>query len=424
MRISYWPLGFAVVAISLVVPWFDPVTTPRFNALNFPFAQPAYLWPPHFLFFSYGTAAIVIVALGFAAWWLKKGLAVFCAGALLLLCGMTFFLQIMSWEPTWLKAALKGGQDFQHCYRFEVAYSIPNAVIASPAKGLFEPVDALADRFSAGLSSLGVGWSFFVAGAIWVCAAGLHRMNDCARLKFVIPAFATLVVLLAVLQLWRPIAAEGYLASAQIAEAHGAFADAEKHLRRAMEVDEWQHLQPTVLVQLGTLYEKMGLHNRPELFLCRAVALQLRGLIPEALFQYSRAADAGDPLVHRIALEEKARLASHYAGTIYRRGVPGDACRYWLLSIEADPDMINGFFGAGRAFYDMADYPAAIKYFEPLFKKTSQPNLLSDTESYLGDCWYKLGHLDKARRYYMASRAWDDRANFRALKTLTESYYK
>ena len=72
----------------------------------------------------------------------------------------------------------------------------------------------------------------------------------------------------------------------------------------------------------------------------------------------------------------------------------------------------------------MAAYPAAIKHFEVVFHKTSQINLLSDTASYLGDCYYKLGEVDKARRYYMASRDWDDRLNFRALKTLTESYYK
>jgi len=35
-----------------------------------------------------------------------------------------------------------------------------------------------------------------------------------------------------------------------------------------------------------------------------------------------------------------------------------------------------------------------------------------------------LGHPDVARKYYMASRKMHDRANFRALKTLTESYYR
>jgi len=168
----------------------------------------------------------------------------------------------------------------------------------------------------------------------------------------------------------------------------------------------------------------MGLPDRPEVFLSRAVALQLRGLIPEALFEFDRAANGGAPELRRVALVEKARLASHYASTLYRQGVIGDACRYWLVSIESDPEKINGFFGAGRAFRDMADYAAAIKHFEPILKKTAQPTLLADTESDLGDCWYRLGHLEMARKYYMASRKWDDRANFRALKTLTDSYYR
>ena len=50
MRTNYWPLGFGLVALSLLLPWFDPVTTPRFNGLNFPFAHSAYLWPRHFVF--------------------------------------------------------------------------------------------------------------------------------------------------------------------------------------------------------------------------------------------------------------------------------------------------------------------------------------------------------------------------------------
>ena len=340
------------------------------------------------------------------------------------LADLTFFLQITSWEPTWLKAALEGGQDFQHCYHLEVAYSIPNVAIFSPARGLFLPVEALADRFSAGAASVGAGWIIFMIGAIWICAAGIHQTKDWASLKSVLPAFAVLTVLIGALQLWRPIAAERYLASSQISETRGAFTDAEKDVRRAMAIDEWQRLQPACLVQLGTLYEKMGSPNRPETFFSRAVSLQSRGLIPEALFEYSRAADGGNPQVRRVALVEKARLAAQYAGTLYKEGVIGEACRYWLKSIDADPVRINGFLGAGRAFRDMADYSSAIKYFEPIFKKTSQPNLLADIESELGDCWYRFGHPDMARKYYVASRKREDRANFRALKTLTESYYK
>ena len=45
----------------------------------------------------------------------------------------------------------------------------------------------------------------------------------------------------------------------------------------------------------------------------RAVAFQSRGLIPEALFDYGRAAEGGDPQMRRVALIEKARLATRYA---------------------------------------------------------------------------------------------------------------
>ena len=424
MRRSYWFFGFALVAVGLVLPWFDPVTTPRFNGLNFPFAQSAYSWPRHFVFFSYGTAAIIVAGLGFVAWWMRKGLAVFCAGMLLLIAGMTFFLQITSWEPTWLKMALEAGEDFQHCYHLEVAYSIPNAFVRSPARGLFEPVEAVAERFSAGMAAVGSGWVCLCVGAIWICAAGLHEMKDWKRLRVVLPAFALVIAALAALQLWRPIAAQRLLASAEMKETRGAFADAEKDVRCAMAIDEWQRLQPACFVQLGNLYQKMQSPDRPEILFARAVLCQSRGLTEEALFHYGQAADGGDPQVRRVALLEKARLAAQYAATLYKEGGIGEACRYWLLSIEAAPDKLNGFFGAGRAFQNMADYSRAITYFEPVYQKTSQPCLLADIEADLGDCWYKLGHPEVARRYYMASRKTHNRANFRALKTLTESYYR
>jgi len=79
---------------------------------------------------------------------------------------------------------------------------------------------------------------------------------------------------------------------------------------------------------------------------------------------------------------------------------------------------------AARAFSDMADYSTAIKYFELVFHKTSQRCLLADVQNNIGECWYKLGQPDVARKYYMASRKLHDRSDFRALKTLTESYYR
>ncbi len=320
--------------------------------------------------------------------------------------------------------ALEGGEDFEHCYNFEGAYSIPNAVIHSPALGLFSPIEVLSARFSAGLAAVGPGLAFFAVGAIWICAAGLSQMTDRTRLKVVLPAFAILVAILAGLQLWRPIAAERLLASAAIKETDGALEGAVKDVHQAMTIDQWLRLQSASFIRLGALYQKMHSPNRPEALFARGVALQSRGLVPEALFYYDRAAEGDDPQLRRVALIEKARLAGHYAGSLYKTGVIGGACHYWLVSIEAAPDKVNGFFGAGRAFRDMGDYSSAIKHFEPIFEKTSQPNLLADAESELGDCWYRLGHPAMAREYYMASRKWADTENFRALKSLTESYYK
>jgi len=183
-------------------------------------------------------------------------------------------------------------------------------------------------------------------------------------------------------------------------------------------------LRPACFVQLGNLYQKMNLPEGPEILFARALVFQSRGLTEEDLFCYAQAANGGDPELRRVALVEKAGLASRYAATLYKQGRIGEASRYWLISMQAVPDRSNGFFGAGHALLDMADYSMAIKYFETVFHKTSQPCLLADIENDLGDCWYRLGDPNLARKYYAASRKRHVRSNFRALKTLTESYYR
>src|SRR5207247_9024619 len=115
-------------------------------------------------------------------------------------------------------------------------------------------------------------------------------MNDWRRLKLVLPAFGALVAVLGALQVWRPIAAERLLASAEMKETRGAFADAAKDVRRAMAIDEWQRLQPACFVHLGTLYQKMHSPDRPEILFSRAVVSQSRGLTQEALCYYGLAA--------------------------------------------------------------------------------------------------------------------------------------
>jgi len=53
---------------------------------------------------------------------------------------------------------------FQHCYHVEVASSLPNAVVFSPARGLLAPVEALADRFSAAWHRSPLGGQFSCSG--------------------------------------------------------------------------------------------------------------------------------------------------------------------------------------------------------------------------------------------------------------------
>jgi hypothetical protein len=66
----------------------------------------------------------------------------------------------------------------------------------------------------------------------------------------------------------------------------------------------------------------------------------------------------------------------------------------------------------------------SIDYLRQAMARTKEATLTADLRSTLGDCYFKLGDVETARSYYLSSRAADDRKNFRALKSLTEDYYR
>ena len=144
---------FGMIIVGLLPLWFDPVCTPGFDGFTFPMLGPARMWPHPLIPSSYALPVLFLCAVGYVAWRRGWRTVVLWSLFFLFFLGVTFFLQVTCWEPSWLRAALDGGTDFEHCYKFEVVETLPDTVVGVPEQGLTGTIDGLWMRFGAGVAA-------------------------------------------------------------------------------------------------------------------------------------------------------------------------------------------------------------------------------------------------------------------------------
>ena len=417
-------ISFGVVAISLCLNWFNPVTTPAFRALAFPLFEPARLWPKLFTPFSYGVVGLLLCFIGYIGWRAKRNWIVLGTASLLLLLGATFFLEITCWQPSWLREAVEGGIDFDRFYSFEVSQSIPDAVRGAPAGDLKQTIDGLSARINGGISALSSGWYFFMSGAVLCFISGLSRRPGRRELAMVLWAAPIIGIPVLAIQMWAPVQGEFQIAQGVASANRGAPGDAVNHFRRAIAVDKWNQLRPDVYEAIGAVFEVTGQKDQPEYHLYRAEQFIAVMKVYEALFELDQAAAQAGPVLADVVRKEKSDTAQIYGKDLYLHGQIGEARKQIELAISATPERVSGYYLVAVCCYQSSDYAQAVDYLNRALARTREATLTADLRSTLGDCYFKLGDVDTARSYYMSSRAADDRKNFRALKSLSEDYYR
>jgi tetratricopeptide (TPR) repeat protein len=415
---------FGIVAVSLALHWFNPVTTPAFSALGFPLLEPARLWPKLFTPFSYGVLGLLLCLIGYIGWRVKQQWLVLGTASLLLLLGTTFFLEITCWQPSWLREAVEGGVDFNRFYSFEVSQSIPDAVRGAPGGELKQTIDGLSERINGGISALSSGWYFFMGGAILCFIAGLTRRRG--RNELAVALWGALIIGVPVLgiQLWGPLQGELEIARGVSAANRGAFSEAVNHFRRAIAEDKWNQLRPDVYQAVGAVFEATGQKDQPEYHLYRAAQYVAVMKVYQALFELDQAAPQAGPVLADVIRKLRSDTAQVYGKDLYLHGQIGQARKLNELAIAATPERVSGYYLAAVCCYESSDYALSIDYLRQAMARTREATLTADLRSTLGDCYFKLGDVETARSYYLSSRAADDRKNFRALKSLTEDYYR
>jgi energy-coupling factor transporter transmembrane protein EcfT len=415
---------FGVLAVSLCLHWFGPVTTPAFSALNFPLLQPARLWPKFVIPVSYAVPALLLCLFGYLGWRLRQHWMVLGSALLLLLLGATFFLEITCWEPTWLRTAMDGGTDFERFYSFEVSHNIPDAVRGAPAGDLNQTIDGLITRINGGISALCSGWYLFMATGILCLIAGLTRRPGRRELSIVLWSFLAVAALVVGVQLWRPIQGEIQIAMGVNAANQGDISQALNHFRQAIVTDKWNRLRPDVYEAVGSLFEMSGQKDQPEYHLYRAAQFEAVMNPYQALFELEQAGQGAGPELLAVIRRQINGVAQGYGKDLYGHGQIGEARKQLEIAIQSAPDLAAGYYLAGICSYELSDYGLGISYLRRALARTTQPSLIADLRTSLGDCYFKMGDVDTARSYYLTSRLADDRKNYRALKSLTEDYYR
>jgi tetratricopeptide (TPR) repeat protein len=424
LRYRVGEVCFGLVALGLVLLWFDPVRTPGFDAFTFPLLGPAKTWPQLFTPLSYALPALILCVVGCLSWRRGWRTALFWSIFLLGLLGVTFFLEITCWEPSWLDAAIKGGTDFQRTYKFEVIETLPDVVAGQPAQGLTGTIDGLGMRFGAGLAATSYGWYLFMCSTFLCFVAGFARFNFWPVLKSnFLPAVAIFALVIGV-QIWRPVYAEVQIAAGSDAAGQGQIAAAINRFRKAIAADQWNRLQPSVYVRIGALYERLGQQDQPEYHIYRATQFSEIASMQQALFEWDEAMRSATPRLLPVIRAAIVDLTQVYANQLYAAGEIGEARRMLELSVLNQPQQLTGYYLGGMCCFEMGEYYAAVDRFKQALTHTAEPSIIADIRSCLGDCYFKIGDIETARRYYLGSVAADNEHNFRGLKSLTEGYYK
>jgi tetratricopeptide (TPR) repeat protein len=187
-----------------------------------------------------------------------------------------------------------------------------------------------------------------------------------------------------------------------------------------MKWDAWHAQDIDLYATIGDLQKKSGIENNsPERHISRALELQKVNEYEPAIFEFSRAAEAGGALAAAVRRESaKTRIALGLA--LYQAGGIGGAVTSWQLALADDPTQeVYVLPYLARGYFDLGRYETALQTVDRLVKIIAgHSSMVADVYSLGGDCYAKLGRDADARRYYSLSYALDWTVNYWALSRL------
>jgi tetratricopeptide (TPR) repeat protein len=272
-------------------------------------------------------------------------------------------------------------------------------------------------RFVGAWSFLRLGWYCFGLGSLLVGAYAIGRLPG-ARLTttaalLCLPVGAFVIILI------PPAIGQHYYSNGIVAKTQGHDQEAIADFRKAMRWDTWHAQDVDLYATIGQLQKHAGISfNSPERHIRRAVELRDASDYEPAIFEFSRADEAGGAIAATTKREgASTRVALGLA--LYRAGGIGGAVTNWELALKEDPGQIYALPYLARGYYDLGRYQAGIETVNRLAPLIRDHNFaLANAYSTAGDCYAKLGNDAEARRYYNLSIVADPILNYWALTGL------
>jgi tetratricopeptide (TPR) repeat protein len=413
---SYWLLiiGSCLVFGSVILKWVQFPFSHNLTGLKFSYLHDPGI-TPHLTLFSAGLIGMGVLGLGLVV---RKRfpMVLGLAAAILIMLWVIAPAQIAFRQPSVLRRLTYelGVMPLQNVFSREYllqnygsAELVPKRLVLYSAWG----------RFVAAWSFLRLGWYCFGLGAVLVGAYSIAQMpsGKLTRLFLLLclPIGALTIVLI------PPAIGQRYCTDGALAAIHGRNQEAIDDYRKAMRWDSWHAHDIDLYATIGELQKQAGISpDSAERHIHRAVALRSANEFEPALFEFSRAAEAGGA-VAETALREVAVTHMSLGLALYRAGGINSAVTNWELALAEAPTFIYVLPYLARGYYDVGRYQAGIDTAERLAKLIKDHDFaLANTYSTAGDCYAKLGKDAEARRYYSLSLAADPIINYWALTGL------
>ena len=410
---AYWLLilGSFLILGSVLLKWVQYPISLNLSGLELPLFHDTGVIP-HVAMLSFGALGIVVLIAGVVLLRFFASALSLAAAVLITLCvltpahiafqqpmmlrHLTDELQAMPWHKIFTKDYLP-----QNYGSPEV---VPNRLILYTASG----------RLVAAFSFLRLGWTCFALGSLLVAVYAMRRLPDGKMALVFLPVCALAIVLT------PPIIGQYYFNSGSTAKARGHNQEAIVDYRKAMKWDAWHAQDINLYATIGDLQKQSGIENNsPERHISRALELRMADEYEPAIFEFSRAAEAGGVLAVAVRRESaKTRIALGLA--LYQAGDIGGAVTSWQLALADDPTQeVYVLPYLARGYFGLARYEAALQTVNRLVKIIADhSSMVADVYSLGGDCYAKLGRDADARHYYNLSYAADWIVNYWAISRL------
>src|SRR6266581_1887659 len=414
---AYWLLilGSFLILGSAVFKWVQYPLTSNLSGLKLPLFHDSGIIP-HVTLLSFGALGVAVLIAGFVLRRFFASALGLAAAVLITMCVLTP-AHIAFQQPMMLRhltdelQATPWRKVFTKEY-FPANYGspevLPNQLVLYSARG----------RLLAAFSFLRLGWTCFALGSLVVAVYAMRRLPD-GKMAIGLALVCLPVGALAIV-MTPPIIGQHYFNSGSIAKARGHNQEAIADYRKAMKWDPWHAQDIGLYATIGDLQKKSGIENNsPERHISRALELQQAKEYEAAIFELSRAAEAGG-VVAAAARRESAKTRIELGLALYQAGGIGGAVTNWQLALADDPTQEVFILPyLARGYFDVGRYEAALQAVDRLIKIiSSHSSMVADVYSLGGDCYAKLGRDADARRYYSRSYAKDWIVNYWAISRL------